>query len=132
MLEQLLHQLEVQHSCKATPLKGVEEHYTLSIDPYMPVTLVDLQPGLLIYSEIALFPSKQREALLTLLMKANFLGQGTSGGRLALNAKESHIIYTFYSKADLTFQMFTEILESFYNYAEYWREQIQLQKPSIL
>src|SRR5450432_1160495 len=63
-------------------------HFTMNA---FDISMKDLDPGFYFSSNIGPLPKNKKEDFLMLLMKANFLGQGTGGATLGLKEDESFL-----------------------------------------
>lgn len=117
-LEQL--SLELAIVCpKIDPEKGA----TLSISSDLSLTIHTLSPGLSFHSRIAPISIQKRDELYIYLMRANFLGQGTGGARIGMDADEKFLTLSHGFAYDMDYQTFKESVEDFVNYVAYWREE---------
>jgi len=96
------------------------------------ITLKYLDPGFYYFSQIAPLPSYKREELFILLMKANFLGQGTGGGTLGLMEDETFLTLSLGLPYEINYKAFRETLEEFVNFVEYWQNEIGKHKAEAL
>jgi hypothetical protein len=118
-IEKLCAELEIE-----MPKIDAQKTYPLQINPQLVVSLRDLEPGFAMQAKIEECPAKKREELFIYLMRANFLGQGTGGGRIGLDADEKFLTLSFGFSYEMNYQAFKESVEDFVNYVVYWREEI--------
>jgi hypothetical protein len=74
---------------------------------------------------LAPLPEEGREVVLSHLMQANYLGQGTGGGVLGIAEESGTITFSRRLQRDIGSKELQERIEEFVNYAEYWREQLE-------
>lgn len=98
--------------------------YSLELDPNTTLFFHELDPGFHIAAKIIPFSEEKREDLLTYLMNANFLGQGTGGSAICLEPDEKFLTLSTTFTYDMNFKTFIETIEDFANYLDYWREEI--------
>ncbi len=124
MLESFLQTIVADLELEALPIKEKDNVYPLQINPQTTITLKELEPGISFWSQIGPCPTLKREELFTLLMKANFLGQGTGGSVIALDESENFLTLSSVLPYDMNYKMFKDALEDFVNYLDYWREEV--------
>ena len=100
-----------------------EKGALLTINPEFSLTVHALSPGFSLQSKIAPPPKTKREDLFIYLMRANFLGQGTGGARIGMDADENFLTLSLGFSYDMDYQTFKESVEDFVNYVAYWREE---------
>lgn len=98
-----------------------QRHLNLS---NLSISLKDLDPGIYFYSQLAPVPKQRKEELFMLLMKANFLGQGTGGAVLGLMEDGSFLTLSLALPYDMNYKTFRETLEDFANFVAYWQKEI--------
>jgi hypothetical protein len=125
MLEAHLKQLSTQFSFPVNFEKNEEGYYQLMLDSSTAISIKELPKGFTCKSTVSALPQGEQEDLLALLMRANYLGQGTKGGILALNETAQTI--TFFSSLmhEYNFSEFKEKIEEFVNYLNYWKTRIK-------
>ncbi len=116
-LERLVDELEL------APYAEKEGKFQLMLGT-VSVSFKELDPGLLLFSQLGSVPEKKREELFILLMKANFLGQGTGGGVIGLDGEEKFLTLSLAIPYDVNYGAFKEAVEDFVNYADYWRKEL--------
>lgn len=121
-LKQLLEQLcgELSIDC---PAIDREKQATLAINPEYSLQIWDLDPGFALQSKIEEVPTKKRDDFYIYLMRANFLGQGTGGARIGMDANEKFLTLSLGFSYEMNYQTFKESIEDFVNYVAYWREE---------
>jgi len=124
MLEKHLRQLV--EDLKLEQLASPDENKLFSLRlSGLEVFLKPLDPGIYFYAKVAPFlPEYRKEGMLTLLMKANFLGQGTGGGSLGLTEDESFLTLSLGLPYDMNYKEFKESLEDFVNFLDYWKVKV--------
>lgn len=119
MVQQVASELGIE-----TPKLDSQKAYVVVINPTLTITLRDLAPGFSLFSLVANCPVRKREELFIYLMKANFLGQGTGGARIGLDADEKVLTLSVGFPYEMNYQHFKESVEDFVNYVVYWRNEI--------
>jgi hypothetical protein len=125
MLEAHLKQLSSQFSFPLDFEKDGEGYYQLMIDSSTTISIKELPKGFICKSPVAALPAVEQEDLLALLMRANYLGQGTKGGVLALNETGQTIVFFSSLVHEYNFREFKEKIEEFVNYLNYWKTRIK-------
>lgn len=95
----------------------------LTINSTLSIDLHDLDPGFSLHAKIAPVTVKKREEFYSYLMRANFLGQGTGGARIGMDADENFLTLSHGFAYEMDYQTFKESVEDFVNYVLYWREE---------
>ncbi len=121
-LKQLLEQLCVDLSVPC-PKFDAEKMAALPINSELTIDLRDLSPGFSLHAKVAPIAIKKREELYIYLMRANFLGQGTGGARIGMDADENFLTLSHGFAYEMDYQTFKESVEDFVNYVLYWREE---------
>src|SRR5579863_4585054 len=106
------------------PVQEGNDLYKLELNPQITVTVRKLDPGFSFWSPIGSCPEVKKEELFTLLMKANFLGQGTGGATIALNENGNYLTLSSTLPYDMNYKTFRDALEGFINFLEYWKEEL--------
>ncbi|MBS0626188.1 MAG: type III secretion system chaperone [Verrucomicrobia bacterium] len=108
------------------PIPKPNEHKIISfnLNKNVQLKLKELNPGVSMQAVISQCPERKREELFLLLMRANFLGQGTAGARIGLDRDEKFLTLSLGLPYEMNYQSFKENLEDFVNYLVYWRDQI--------
>jgi hypothetical protein len=121
MLETFLKRLVEELGLEPPPPRDKEPVSHLSLSPEITISIRALDPGFLLFSKIGPCPEERREELFILLMKANFLGQGTGGSTIALD-DENFLTLSLPAAYDMSYNAFKDKVEDFANYIVYWRE----------
>jgi hypothetical protein len=124
MLENLLKTLAEELEMEEMPNKGEGGFYSLALNPELTVAIQERDPGVAFLARIGPCPKEKREDLFILLMKANFLGQGTGGAVIALEENENFLTLSSVLPYDMNYKIFKEALEDFTNYLDYWKEEL--------
>lgn len=124
MLEQLLNTLAEELEFEEIPKKDEGNTYDVSLNPQLTIRIQELDSGLSFWSKIGPCPIVKREELFILLMKANFLGQGTGGSTIAFDENENFLTLSLVLPYDMNYKMFKDALEDFANYLDYWKEEL--------
>ena len=69
-------------------------------------------------------PTRNKEDFYLLLMRANFLGQGTGGHIIGMDKEEKHLTLSSSIPYDVDVKRFKEIVEDFVNFVDYWRGEL--------
>ena len=70
-------------------------------------------------------PEKKREELFIYLMRANLLGRGTGGARIALDSDEKTLTLLLGLPYEMNYQLFRETFEDFVNHLIFWRNEVK-------
>jgi hypothetical protein len=130
LLEKLLKTLVEELEIGEIPEKEEGDVYHLPLNPQLSVALHQLDPGISFWARIGPCPIVKREDLFILLMKANFLGQGTGGSTIALDENENFLTLSSVLPYDMNYKMFKDALEDFANYLDYWKEELVRHKKA--
>ncbi len=122
ILKNLLQQLYQDLGLGAVPPPDEQKIHQLKISSF-DISMTDLDPGFYFSSNIGPLPKKKKEDFLMLLMKANFLGQGTGGGALGLKEDESSLTLSLSLPYEMNYKAFKDSLEDFTNFVEYWKKE---------
>ena len=127
MLEYIFIELEKHLGLKATKVeKGHLGSYLIKIGSDIDVWIKELNSGLTFKSVIApLEGDGELETLFTYLMKANFIGQGTGGGIIALDPDEKFLTLSLIIPYEVNYRIFRDRLEDFLNYLEFWQSELK-------
>ena len=121
MLKTLLQQL-CQELGIAVPVLDENQSLQLKMGA-LDIEMKDLDPGFYFSSNIGPLPKKKTEEFLMLLMKANFLGQGTGGATLGLKEDESFLTLSLSLPYEMNYKAFKDSLEEFANFVEFWKKE---------
>lgn len=125
MLEHLLTELTEKLQLPLNLEKNKEGYYTLTLNEETELLFKDLNPGFSCKSLIKEIPKEDSlEDLYILLMKANFLGQGTKGAAIAIDDNVKNFIFTLSVPEELQYRLFKDRVEDFVNYLNYWKKTI--------
>ncbi|MGE5195907.1 MAG: type III secretion system chaperone [Anaerolineae bacterium] len=124
MLEHFLKQLAADLELEAIPAKDESGTVHFFLNPEMVISIKEQNGQIFFLSKIASCPMQKREQLFILLMKANFLGQGTHGSVIALDPEEKVLTLSLTLPDGMGYHKFKENIEEFANYVDYWREEI--------
>lgn len=91
----------------------------------LPFKLVLKGKDLYLKTTVTACPEKQREALFSLLMRANLLGQSTYGNALGLEPGEKFLTLTGHLPYEITYKDLKEKLEFFLGARELWEQEIK-------
>jgi hypothetical protein len=105
-------------------MKNDQNAYRLNLSPEMQIEIKQLEPGVSFQAPLGPLQTPKREELLTLLMQANFLGQGTGGGVIGLDESEKSLTLSLAFPYDMNYKHFRDSIEDFTNYVDYWREEL--------
>lgn len=124
MLESLIKTLAEELELDGIPPKEENNTYHFPLNGDLTIKIQELDPGLVLWVKIGPCPKEKREDLFILLMKANFLGQGTGNNTIALDDNENFLTLSSVLPYDMNYKMFKDALEDFANYRDYWKEEI--------
>jgi hypothetical protein len=122
MLKNLLEQLNQELGLGETPPADELKFHHFKMKSF-DISMKDLDPGFYFSSNIGPLPKNKKEEFLMLLMKANFLGQGTGGATLGLKEDESFLTLSLSLPYEMNYIAFKESLEDFANFVEYWKKE---------
>lgn len=98
-------------------------HLTLSD---IPVTIAPYEQGFALLTNIGPVPERpSNEEFFVTLMLANLMGQGTGGAVLSLHPNSLALQLGDKIAHEVTYVEFKDHLETFFNYAHYWRKKLQ-------
>jgi len=118
-MAQLFDELSIRDSIKMTE----EGYYHVTISE-LRVNLKEGDSDLYFFSFLEPLPVHHQDQLITLLMEGNFLGQGTGGAVLGLKEDESGVTLSWRLPHEINYTFFKEKLETFINFALYWKKEI--------
>jgi hypothetical protein len=122
MLKNLLQQLCQDLGLENVPPVDEQKFHQVKIGAF-DIAMKDLEPGFYFSSNIGPLPKKKTEDFLMLLMKANFLGQGTGGATLGLKEDESFLTLSLSLPYEMNYKAFKDSLEEFANFVEFWKKE---------
>ena len=120
LITELCQQFQLPMNLEINP----QGYYEVSVNDTTNLLFKELNPGFSCRSILAPVPQKPTEDLFILLMKANFLGQGTKGSCIAIDDSVQNFLFTLSVPEEINYRLFKEKLEEFINYLEYWRKRI--------
>ncbi|MBS0605020.1 MAG: type III secretion system chaperone [Verrucomicrobia bacterium] len=124
MLEPFINTIVADLELGPPPQKEEGNVYKLNLNPQISIVIKELDPGVSFWGRIGPCPTIKKEELFILLMKANFLGQGTGGAAIALDENENFLTLSSVLPYDMNYKMFKDALEDFANFLDYWREEL--------
>jgi len=119
MLKNILPTLCQELNVEIPPLN--EQNYHALQLGSLKIDMKDLSPGYYWTSDLRPIPKEKREDFLMLIMKANFLGQGTGGASIGLKEDESCLTLSLSLPYEMNYKEFKDRLEEFTNYVDYWK-----------
>ncbi len=122
MVEQHLQQLFSELELGSPPPFEKDGSIKVTIALF-PIEMMQLDPGAHFSALVAPLPTKEKEAFLLKVMKANFLGQGTGGGVLGLKEDESSLTLSLSLPYEMNYRAFKDAVEEFVNFLEYWKNE---------
>ncbi len=105
--------------------KDTQGFYSIQLNEDILVYIKSLDPGMYFKSNIILCPTKDKETLFTLLLKANFLGLSTGGATIGLDKDEKYLTLSRAIPYDINYKSFKEIIEDFANYLDFWEQEVK-------
>lgn len=118
MLNRLCEALKIEPTVKENGSVALVINEKLEVDART------LDPGVLFEAQICPLPSGKKEEILTLLMKANYLGQGTLGGSIGLTFDEKNLTLSSVFPYDMNERGLKNAVEDFVNIVDFWRSEI--------
>ncbi len=128
MLEHLISSLCEKLNRPFDKEKNQEDFYTLTLNDELTFELKEQYPGFYIKSDIGEMPDGSHEDLLIHFMKANYLGQGTGGSTLALSPDTKRLMLVLNIGEDTNAREFSDHIETFANYLDYWKAYLEKYK----
>ncbi|MDP1608569.1 MAG: type III secretion system chaperone [Chlamydiales bacterium] len=119
-VKQMCSDLEIDADLTMDKEKTIE----ISLNPDVKIHFKELDPGIALQTMISPCPEERKEEFFMLLMRANFLGQGTGGARIGLDKQEKFLTLSLGLPYELEYSSFKQYVEDFVNYLTYWREKI--------
>jgi hypothetical protein len=120
LITELCQQFQLPMNLEINP----QGYYEIALNETTDLLFKELYPGFTCRSVLAPVPQKPSEDLFILLMKANFLGQGTKGSSIAIDDAVQNFLFTLSVPEEVNYRLFKERLEEFINYLEYWKKRI--------
>ena len=124
LLKMLVTDLEKQKILSSSK-KGEGELWELSLLSGEDVLAKELSNGCFLKKNLCPIKGLENEELFSLLLEANFLGQGTGSSFIGLDETESHLFLSMYIPYPTTAPLFQDKLEEFFNYLSYWEEMLK-------
>jgi hypothetical protein len=106
------------------PPDNKDRIYPLQITDTIEIFIHDKKKDILITSSLIELPKNNLEELFILLMKANFVGQGTGKSSIGLDLQEKVLTLVCILPYESTYRDFKESLEDYINYIVYWKKEI--------
>src|SRR5690348_5983830 len=117
LVEQHLVNLAQELGPKALAPKDELKRFKLQLGPKMSIFVREIEDeGFILFSRVAEVPLKKREELFILLMKANFLGQGTGGSSLGMEEDEKFLTLSLAIPYEMNYKAFRDQIEDFANF----------------
>jgi len=126
MLEQYLKQLLLDLELEPTVEKSRENFYSLKLPQISEIQLKKLDPGFYFKTTVGPTPEKRKEDFLGLLLRANYLGQGTRGASLGMSLDEKFLTLSASLSYEMNYKHFKESIEDFVNTTYYWQDELKL------
>jgi hypothetical protein len=120
-MKQLSKEMELEEPLNAE-MTGV---YVLPLEEGPSLVITRTERGLSFTSTVADCPTIKRAEFLQIMMESNLFGQGTGNAILGLDNKGKQITLSHHIEYDIGYNEFTEILEDFINYVDFWRDEAQ-------
>jgi len=101
--------------------------YILQLNTDKEIFIEESTNGIYFHAAVCSIDTNQipsAEDFYSFLMKANYLGQGTSGGALSLNPDEKSLTLSMLIAYEINYKMFFDLLEDFVNYLFFWEKEI--------
>ena len=124
MIEQHITHLIEDLSLPPLGPKDPNGYFQIPLKGDLKMSLKDLSPGFMIQAPLGPVSNQNKEELLTYLMKANFLGQGTGEQIIGMNPDEKFLTLSRSITYEINYQKFKDILEEFTNYLLYWKGEV--------
>lgn len=105
------------------PEMDVKGQYRLTFDEEQTLVLYDLNPGVVLYTELAKCPLSDQENFFTDAMLANLFGQGTNRAVLGLTPDGKSLTLSLEIDYNIEYKDFRDLLEDFLNAADVWRSE---------
>lgn len=99
------------------------ESFSLEIDG-ISVTLTDRAPGIDYSATLGLLPEENVEAILTKLLRGNFMGQATRRAYLGLDEAGQKVVINMSIPLVRSFREFQDMLEDFSNAVNFWQSEM--------
>lgn len=123
MLEKLVAELYREFKMGEIPAEDEKKRRTVMLGGFA-ISIRETDPGLFFSASIAPLPTVKKEEFLTLVMKANFLGQGSGGATIGLEEDESSLTLSCAFLYDMNYHAFKDALEKFTNFLQFWKTEV--------
>jgi len=101
-----------------------EYAYTLVLSPTLSIDIQEHTSTMHMRAQVGRLPIREREALFTYLLKANFLGQGTGGAILSIDPTETFFLCSHTKELSSSYEECKQMIEDFANYVSYWQTEV--------
>ncbi len=96
----------------------------MAISPVHTIDFHELPKGVSMSARIGECPPKNKEDFYLLLMRANFLGQGTGKSVIGMDQEEKYLTLSSFIPYEMDFKKFKETVEDFVNFVDYWKDEL--------
>jgi hypothetical protein len=124
VLEPFLQTLAAELELEGVLKKDKEGRFCISLTPELLIFAKEEEERVLLSAHIAPLPTTRQEEVVILLMKANFLGQGTGGAAIGLEEDEKFLTLSAALTYDMNYKLFKLALEHFANFLAYWQGEL--------
>jgi hypothetical protein len=107
------------------PSDNKEKIYPLQITDNVEILVEDKKKDIYVTSTLTPLPKNNLEELFILLMKANFIGQGTGKSAIGIDLQEKVLTLTCILPYESTYKDFKDAIEDYINYIVYWKKEIK-------
>jgi hypothetical protein len=129
MLERMCQRLAKEWEVEDSFISDTPGVWIIPLDGEVDIVLSAIERGFMISAVLGPSPQQQREDFFTLLMTANFLGQGTQGAVLALDEKNQITLSQSFTEV-VTQRDFQEAVEDFISNFDRWKALISSAKTT--
>lgn len=130
MLAEMLNRVAENLRLSTSPTQDKKGAFSITLGGRQ-IKIQDLDPGVYFWANLSEVPNKDREELFILLMKANFLGQGTGDCVIGMDHQEKFLTLSSQIAYEVNYEIFKEKLEDFVNYLDYWYDEVVKQTRDI-
>ena len=124
MLESFIITLATELELDEVPKKDPLNQFFLKLNSEQTLILKEQEEGILLRAQIGPLPEQRQEELCLLLMKGNFLGQGTGKSVIGLQENEKCLTLSTILPYDMDYRAFKLSTEEFANYLAYWQAEL--------
>ncbi|MEN9344148.1 MAG: type secretion chaperone [Chlamydiota bacterium] len=124
MLATLLVKLKEDLELEEVPQKDPSGRYVFTLNPEQTLFFKEAPPSILLTANVGSFPQKDQEEFCLLVMKGNFLGQGTGNCVLGLDENEKFLTLSSSLPYEVDYPSFKVALEEFANFLNYWQGEL--------